>query len=139
MIRVTRSTIIDAPIEQVWGVLRDFNSHAAWHPIVVESLIEGDEPPDRVGCVRRFRLQDGARVREQLIALSDQEHRFTYCILEADLPVERYVASVQLKPVTDGRRTFWHWQSTFRTARGRERDLAEVVGHDVYEGGFAGL
>ena len=93
MIRVTRSTIIDAPIEQVWSVLRDFNSHSGWHPIVAQSVIEGDEPADRVGCVRRFVLQDGARVREQLIALSDPEHSLTYCILEADLPLERYVAT----------------------------------------------
>ena len=139
MIQVTRSTIIDAPIEQVWSVLRDFNSHTAWHPIVAQSEIEGDEPADRVGCVRRFTLHDGARVREQLISLSDREYRFTYCILEADVPLERYVASVQLKPVTDGRRTFWHWQSTFRAPRGRERELADLVGRDVYEGGFAGL
>jgi NADPH:quinone reductase-like Zn-dependent oxidoreductase len=139
MIRVTRSTIIDAPIEQVWSVLRDFNSHIAWHPIVAQSVIEGDEPADRVGCVRRFTLRDGARVREQLLALSDREYRCTYCILEADVPLERYVATVQLKPVTDGRRTFWHWQSIFRTPRGRERELAELVGRDVYEGGFTGL
>ena len=26
--RVVRSTVIDAPIERVWAVLRDFNSHA---------------------------------------------------------------------------------------------------------------
>ena len=49
------------------------------------------------------------------------------------MPLERYVATVQLKPVTDGRRTFWHWQSTFRAPRGRERELAELVGRDVYE------
>ncbi len=139
MVRVTRSTIVDAPIEQVWSVLRDFNSHTAWHPVVAESQIEGDEPADRVGCVRRFTLQDGARVREQLLSLSDRDHRFTYCILEADVPLERYVATVQLKPVTDGRRTFWHWQSTFRAPRGREAELADLVGRDVYEGGFAGL
>jgi NADPH:quinone reductase-like Zn-dependent oxidoreductase len=139
VLRVTRSTIIDSPIERVWSVLRDFNSHTAWHPIVAESQIEGDEPSDRVGCVRRFSLQDGARIREQLLALSDRDFRFTYCILEADVPLERYVATVQLRPVTDGRRTFWHWQSTFRAPRGREQELADMVGRDVYEGGFAGL
>jgi NADPH:quinone reductase-like Zn-dependent oxidoreductase len=139
MIRVTRSTIIDAPIERVWSVLRDFNSHTAWHPIVAESQIEGDEPSDRVGCVRRFSLQDGARIREQLLSLSDRDFRFTYCILEADVPLDRYVATVQLKPVTDGRRTFWHWQSTFRAPHGREQEFADMVGRDVYEGGFAGL
>ena len=88
MIRVTRSTVINAPIDRVWSVLRDFNSHTAWHPVVAESIIEGDEPSDRVGCVRRFRLQDGARVREQLLSLSDRDRRMTYCILNADIPLE---------------------------------------------------
>jgi uncharacterized protein YndB with AHSA1/START domain len=27
--KVVRSTVIDAPIERVWAVLRDFNSHDA--------------------------------------------------------------------------------------------------------------
>jgi NADPH:quinone reductase-like Zn-dependent oxidoreductase len=139
MIKVTRSTIIDAPIETVWAVLRDFNSHAAWHPIVARSEIEGGGSPDQVGCVRRFSLQDGARIREQLLSLSDREHRFTYCIVEADVPLARYVATVRLKPVTDRRRTFWHWQSTFRAPRGREQELAQMVARDVYEGGFTGL
>jgi len=139
MIKVTRSTIIDAPIETVWAVLRDFNSHRLWHPIVARSQIEGGEASDRVGCVRRFNLRDGARVREQLLSLSDRDHRFTYCILDADVPLERYVATVRLKPVTDRRRTFWHWQSTFRAPGGREHELVQMVGRDVYEGGFAGL
>ena len=86
MIRVTRSTVINAPIDRVWSVPRDFNSHTAWHPVVAESIIEDDEPSDRVGCVRRFRLQDGARVREQLLSLSDRDHRMTYCILNAHIP-----------------------------------------------------
>ena len=113
MQRVVRSSIIDAPIERVWAILRDFNSHIDWHPVVAESSIEGGEPPDRVGCVRRFVLDNGSRLREQLLSLSDSEHRLTYCILESEVPLERYVATVQLRPVTDGAATFWHWESTF--------------------------
>jgi NADPH:quinone reductase len=139
MIRVTRSTVINAPIDRVWSVLRDFNSHTEWHPAIAESEIEHGEPSDRIGCVRRFRLQDGARVREQLLALSDRDHRLTYCILNADIPLENYVATVQLKPVTDGDGTYWHWQSTFRASRGREQELADMVGNGVYEAGFAGV
>jgi NADPH:quinone reductase len=139
MIRVVRSAVIDAPIERVWAVLRDFNSHTAWHPVVAESEIEGGEPSDQVGCVRRFTLRDGNRIREQLLALSDRDHVSTYCILDASVPLQRYVATVQLKRVTDGDRTFWHWQSTFDTPRGRERELADMVGTGVYEGGFEGL
>ena len=63
--------------------------------------------------MRRFTLRDGNHIREQLLALSDRDHVSTYCILDATLPMRRYVATVQLKRVTDGERTFWHWQSTF--------------------------
>jgi NADPH:quinone reductase-like Zn-dependent oxidoreductase len=63
----------------------------------------------------------------------------TYCILDATLPMKHYVATVQLKHVTDGDRTFWHWQSTFDVPRGREQEFEALVGKGVYEGGFEGL
>jgi NADPH:quinone reductase-like Zn-dependent oxidoreductase len=139
VIRVTRSAVIDAPIGRVWGVLRDFNSHSAWHPAVGESNIERGEPADQVGCVRNFHLKDGNHIREQLLALSDRDYLSTYCILDATLPMKNYVATVQLKRVTDGDRTFWHWQSTFDVPKGREKEFTELVGKGVYEGGFDGL
>src|SRR4030095_7737032 len=53
--------------------------------------------------------------------------------------MRNYVATVQLKRVTDGDRTFWHWESTFDVPRGREREFEELVGGQVYEAGFTGL
>ena len=139
MIRVRRSAVIDAPIERVWAVLRDFNSHSAWHPAVGPSEIEHGEPSDQIGCVRSFTLKDGNQIREQLLALSDRDYVSTYCILDATLPMRNYVATVQLKRVTDGDRTFWHWESTFDVPRGREREFEQLVGGEVYEAGFAAL
>lgn len=136
---VTRSAIIDAPIERVWAVLRDFNSHDRWHDVVAESRIEGGESSAQVGCVRSFSLADGNRIREQLLSLDDRAHVSRYCIVEATIPLERYVATVTLKRVTDGDRTFWHWHSTFATPPGRERELAAMVAQGVYEAGFANL
>ena len=130
--------MIDAPIERVWAVLRDFNSHSAWHPAVGDSRIERDEPSDQVGCVRNFFLKDGNHIREQLLALSDRDYVSTYCILDATLPMRNYVATVQLKRVTDGDRTFWHWESTFDVPKGREREFEQLVGGGVYEAGFHG-
>ncbi len=137
--RVVRSTIIDAPIERVWAVIRDFNSHDQWHAVVDQSRIEAGERSDQVGCVRNFRLKDGHHIREQLLTLDDRLHRSTYCIVEATVPLERYVASVTLKPVTDGNRTFWHWESTFATPPGMERELTRMVAEGVYEAGFDNL
>jgi NADPH:quinone reductase len=137
--RVTRSTVIDAPIERVWAVLRDFNSHDQWHGVVDASHIEGGERGDQVGCVRSFSLADGNTLREQLLTLDDRTHTSTYCIVEASVPLQRYVATVTLKPVTDGNRTFWHWESTFATPPGRERELGQMVAEGVYEAGFENL
>ncbi len=136
---IVRTTVIDAPIERVWQVLRDFNSHDQWHPAIARSEIEGGERSDQVGCVRSFALQDGNHIREQLIALSDVEFQSTYCIVQSSVPLHRYVATVTLKRVTDGNRTLWHWQSSFETPPGREAELSDLVARGVYEAGFEGL
>ena len=139
MIRVVRSTVIDAPIAAVWEILRDFNGHDRWHPIVRRSFLEESKRTDQVGCVRNFDLQDGANVRERLLTLSDRDRRFRYTIVGADIPLHDYVAEVELKPVTDGDRTFWRWSSTFNTPAGQERELAELVATEVYEAGFTAV
>lgn len=136
MARVVRSTVIDAPIAAVWQVLRDFNGHDSWHPAVRRSLLEEEKRTDQIGCVRNFDLQDGANVRERLLAMSDTDHRFRYAIVGSDVPLLNYVAEVSLKPITDGDRTFWLWSSSFDTPPGRESELSDLVATGVYEAGF---
>ena len=138
-ITVIRSTVIDAPIDRVWAVLRDFNSHSRWHPAVARSEIENDLDGDVVGGVRRFSLSDGAELREQLLHHSDREYAFTYCILDSPLPLFDYMAVVCLKPVTDGNQTFWYWRSQFRAPDDRAAELEKLVGRQIYEAGFSGL
>jgi len=131
-----KSTIIDASTDQVWAVLRDFNGHDRWHPEVATSQIERNQTSDRIGCVRRFRLADGSELREQLLALSDLEQSFSYCLLDTPIPMFNYVAHVRLLPVTDGDRTFWHWESRFTTRPGEEKRLTDMVGEQIYQAGF---
>ena len=82
-ITVIRSAVIDAPIDRVWAVLRDFNSHERWHPAVARSRMENDLDGDVVGGVRRYSLTDGAELREKLLRHSDRETIMTYCILDS--------------------------------------------------------
>jgi NADPH:quinone reductase-like Zn-dependent oxidoreductase len=137
--KVVRSTIVDASIDQVWEILRDFNGHDRWHPAVSASRIEDRRGSDEIGCVRDFALAAGGAIRERLLALSDRDRSFTYCILDAPLPLDGYVATVRLKPVTDGDRTFWHWESQFRPPPQREAELIRMVGEDIYEAGFRAI
>ena len=136
MVRIVQSTIINAPVESVWEVLRDFNGHDRWHPAVAESAIERQRGSDEVGCVRRFKLGDGSELREQLLTLSDLEQSFSYCLLDTPVPLFNYVAHVRLAPVTDGDLTFWEWESRFDTPEGMEAELASLVRDGIYQAGF---
>jgi hypothetical protein len=84
-------------------------------------------------------MQDGAELREQLLALSDLEMTFSYCLLETPIPLFNYVAHVRLLPVTDGNRSFWQWEGRFTTPAGRETELADLVANDVYSNGIAAV
>ena len=136
---VVRSTVIDAPIDRVWAVLRDFNSHDQWHDVVADSRIENGQPADRVGCIRHFHLKDGGMIRERLLALSDYEYSCTYSILESPMGVDNYVATLKLTPITDGARCFAEWSAEFDCAEARERELVELIGQGVFQGGFDAL
>jgi hypothetical protein len=136
MVKVVKSTVLNAPVEAVWDVLRDFNGHDRWHPIVADSVVEKGWTSDRVGCVRKFHLQDGSELREQLLTLSDADMAFSYCLLDTPVPLLNYVAHVRLAPVTDGDMTFWHWESRFDTPPGREKELEVMVAENVYQGGM---
>lgn len=136
MVKIVKSTIMEAPVEAVWEVLRDFNGHDQWHPAVADSHIERGLPSDRIGCVRRFHLADGSELREQLLTLSDIDMAFSYCLLDTPIPLLNYVAHVRLVPVTDGDLTFWNWESRFDTPPGREEELKKQVGEQIYERGF---
>jgi hypothetical protein len=136
MVKVVKSTVLEAPAEVVWDILRDFNGHDRWHPVVRDSVVEKGWPSDRIGCVRRFHLQDGSELREMLLTLSDADMAFSYCLLDTPVPLFNYVAHVRLAPVTDGDRTFWHWESRFDTPPGREAELRRMVAENVYQGGM---
>ena len=136
MVKVLKSTIVNAPVDAVWEILRDFNGHDHWHPAVRDSAIERNLASDKIGCVRRFHLQDGSELREQLLTLSDLETTFSYCLLDTPVPLFNYVAHVRLTPVTDTDSTFWEWESRFDTPAGQSRELADMVGSDIYAAGF---
>ena len=139
MAQVYASSIIAAPADRVWELIRDFNALPQWHPAIAESRIEGGAPADQVGCVRAFRLRDGGFIRERLLALSDYDYSCCYSILESPMGVDNYVATLKLTPVTDGNRTFAEWSAEFDCPPEREAALVEQIGRGVFQGGFDSL
>ena len=54
MTTVSYSTVFEQSADQVWAVIRDFNSYPVWVASVTESHIEEDRSGDAVGCIRNF-------------------------------------------------------------------------------------
>ena len=139
MAKVFVSSVIPAPAAEVWAVIRDFNGLPAWTPFVAESRIENNAAPDKVGCIRNFRLRDGGVIRERLLALSDYDMSCTYSILESPMGVENYIATLALIPVTDGNRTFAQWSAEFEAPPEREAALVQQIGGGVFGAAFESL
>ncbi|MCY3874435.1 MAG: SRPBCC family protein [Rhodobacteraceae bacterium] len=139
MARVYVSSVINAPASRVWERIRDFNGLPKWHPLIRESRIEDALPADKVGCIRNFRLQNGDLIRERLLGLSDYDLFCTYEILESPMPLEDYVATLRLTPVTDGDRCFGEWSAEFACDADKESDLVGTIGGDVFQAGFDAL
>ena len=139
MTKVYVSTVIDAAAADVWRIVRDFNGLPSWTPFVAESRIEQNMRPDQVGCIRNFRLRDGGRIRERLLSLSDYDLSCSYAIVESPMPVEDYIASLSLTPITDGNRTFAEWQADFDCPPEREAALIRDIGTGVFQAGLMAL
>jgi polyketide cyclase/dehydrase/lipid transport protein len=137
--KIFRSSVINAPIDEVWAKIRDFNALPDWHPAFTDSHIENDEPGDKVGSIRNFNLKDGGNIRERLLTLSDVKHLCTYTILESPLPLQNYVATLRLAPVTDGNRTYAEWTAEFNCRLEEEDGLVKTIGDGVFQGGFDAL
>lgn len=139
MARVYVSSVINAPAERVWERVRDFNGLPKWHPLIRDSRIEDALPADKVGCIRHFHLQNGDMIREQLLGLSDYDMFCTYSILESPMPLEDYIATLRLTPVTESNRTFVEWSAEFSCAPEEEDGLVSGIGADVFQVGFDAL
>jgi hypothetical protein len=112
MPEVFTSTVVGAPADAVWTVLRDFASIGDWHPALPPCEIENG-PADRVGSVRVYPLAGGHR--ETLVSLDDR-HRaiaFTFADNAAGLPVRNYLSTMTVRSVTVGNGAYVEWWSRF--------------------------
>ena len=136
--KVFRSMILDAPIEQVWSAVRAFDGVVNWNPdVTAAKLVIGR--PTEVGSIRHLDIADGTVFRETLLAHSDLEHSYTYDILECPLPVTNYVSTHRFIPTTASGQTLGIWQSDFDCAPADAEEMDRVVGDMIYIGGMGGL
>ena len=133
------SIVIDAPVEKVWALVRDFDGLPAWNAGVVRSRIEDGLAADVVGCVRSFHLKDGTHVRERLIHLDDANRSLSYNFETPAFPVGDYLATLRVMPVTAGDRSFVEWEATFEEPAAERGKYEALISRDVFSAGLLGL
>ncbi len=139
MARVYYSTVVSAPIEIVWSLVRDFNGLPHWLPGVASSEIEEGCDADCttcVGSVRRLVMEDGRQMREQLLSLSDLDASLSYSIIESELKIDDYVSTMTLYPVASTDETFVEWEAEFDCT---DPDAEEATMDAVFDLFSAGL
>ncbi|TVR43111.1 MAG: SRPBCC family protein [Rhodobacteraceae bacterium] len=139
MAEALATTIIDAPVEQVWAVLRDFNGLPVWNPGIRDSRIEDGRDADSVGCVRAFHLADGTFVREMLLELDDSRYLMRYNFETPAFPVTNYLATLELIPVTNGDTTFVRWHASFDEAPADSGHYVRLISKEVFAAGLRAL
>jgi uncharacterized protein YndB with AHSA1/START domain len=133
MAKIRVSGVIPAPVERVWEYIRDFNGLPKWFPGVTDSHIEAGPLVNEAGCVRNFGLEEGPRIREQLIELSDENRTCNYKMIESPLPIKNYVATVQL--TANGKETTIEISSQFDVLPAHEKEMVGML-TETYQGAF---
>ena len=120
---------LDAPIEVVWGLIRDFGDITAWASAARVVRTEGTG----VGMIRHIDGPAG-RFVERCEAHDDAAHAFAYRLLESPLPANNFVANVRLTAVAP-ECCIIEWGAEFEAPAAP--DLHDRI-EEVYRDGFIG-
>ena len=134
MPRVFVSSVVDAPAEKVWAIIRRFDAVADWLPFVRSSPIEDGGDPTRVGCIRVLTQTDGEVFREVLVALSDAERFYSYTFVSSPIAVRNHRTTLHVLPITDGDRSYIEWCSNFDIDPQYEAQLVDLMNRNFLAG-----
>jgi len=134
MPRISVSSVVNAPAEKVWAVIRRFDAVVDWLPFVKSSPIEDGGDPTRVGCIRVLTQTDGEVFREVLVALSDAERSYSYTFVSSPVPVRNHQTTLHVLPITDGDRSYVEWSSRFEIDPECEAQLVDLMNRNFLAG-----
>jgi uncharacterized protein YndB with AHSA1/START domain len=134
--KVWTSRVIKAPVEKVWGVMRDFAGMAAWHDEITRMHMLKGVRSDKISGIRDFYFGK-RRLHEELLHLSDIERSFSYRITQCETPWINYVSGPRLWPVTANNTTFGVWTGDWDASPHDDLVLIPDTEQNVYQKAFA--
>ena len=127
MAKAYYSTVFEQRANDVWNMIRDFNSHSILVRDEGQSEIDDGKSGDTVGAVWRVHFRDLC-IRQRLVAQSDVERPQTYEFCGAPtLALTGYQSTIRVTPVTDGDRAFVEWSATFDCDAVRRDELTRTL------------
>lgn len=119
--------VINAPADNVWNMIREFSGVERFLPWVASSCTHGKG----VGATRTVVFKDGHQLLTRLETLDEQECTLSYSIVESTLPVENYLATIQVKKVeADQCEVGWTMRCAFKdfSEEEKEKELKRIEG-----------
>jgi len=107
--RVWESTVIDGPIESVWGLIRPLDF--SYMNTVASSSVEGKLSANEVGSVHVITYKDKTIQKLKVTELSDAKHSVSWDLIEST-PAHHVLSasySIRLRHITQGNLTFVEW------------------------------
>ena len=133
-VEVQRSIEVAAGPDEVWALVGDVCSIAAWHPVIASCVPEEDDQT----LYRILQTEDGSTLREQIMAIDDEARFYRYSILESPLPVRGYVSTLSVAPGADQDHAVIVWRSDF-TSEGMTDEEAGGIIAGIYDAGLEAL
>ncbi len=130
MTKVTVSTKLLAPAEEIWNLVGGWNALPEWHPAVETSAIEDG------GRRRRVRLADGSEIIEQLEKFDGEAKTYTYSIVSGTLPLTDYRSTITVS--REGEKSTVEWTTSFSPLGAPEAEISRLL-EEFYRSGFDNL
>ncbi len=131
MAKVDMKVGLNVSSDAVWKLIGGFNALPDWHPAVEKSELAEE------GNMRSLSLVGGGTIVEKLIKIDDQERVYSYSIVDSQLPVANYVATISVKDDGDGNSTV-EWSSEFEAEDATENEAMDTIA-GIYQAGFDNL
>ena len=111
-LKVEHSIVIDAPAEEVWEVVSDFNGLPRWLPTIESSRIILGKNRE-VGAIRELVRANGTKVQEKLIAYEPWNMSISYTYIGGQPGASDYYPTMTVKPAGSGKSRV-EWKARFK-------------------------
>ena len=135
---------INAPADEVWAKVKNFDGLDKWHPAVEKDQIVAGKN-NEVGAERLLTLKGGGTIKEKLLVFDAKKQTYKYSILEGVLPVSSYTSTISVTSAGKDKSTVT-WSGSFKRKDTSDKPAADANDETatktmsgVYEGGLENL